>query len=496
MGFFSFQSRGGGGSRPTGWLWLGVFAAFHAVIGCAPARPVVSNAPASPLSEVDHLLEGEPRSPTVTETTALTVERAVSEALAASPELGQLRERIRAASEQVRQAEAAFYPRLVVSEDFSLTNNPVFAAMHIINQRRLLASTNFNDPGAQQDFATKLQGEMILFQGGSRWFDRRAAAGQERAARAELEAGRHQLVARVTEVYYQWLQAMAFIGVAESALESARVDLELGEARFRADVVLPGEVLRLKARKAEMEGNVVTARSGARKLRAALERLMARDIREEEIPTPSWATNVSLEASTDKPSQEFVNRALAARPEMQAVKAMIEAAADRVRAARGSFLPRVGASGLYQWNTEKWEDHPNSWLIGIQATWTLFEGGLSLARMREAEARLREAEARGKQVALDIALEVRQAALAVQEAAEKIKVMAERRAWAVQALEEVRRLYEREVVTVDALLQAQTAWNQAEVAYMASLFDGRIAQTYLKRSLGDFAEALTDNPIP
>jgi outer membrane protein TolC len=110
--------------------------------------------------------------------------------------------------------------------------------------------------------------------------------------------------------------------------------------------------------------------------------------------------------------------------------------------------------------------------------------------MREAEARLREMEARGKQVALDIALEVQQAALAVHEAAEKIRVISERRAYAEEALGEVRRHYERQVVTVDALLQAELAWSQAEVAYMASLFEGRIAQAYLRRSLGDFAETI------
>jgi outer membrane protein TolC len=428
----------------------------------------------------------------VAEATVLTLEKAIAEALDASPELEQMQQRVRAASEQVRQAEASFYPRLVATEDFSITTNPVLAAMHIINQRRLLPSTNFNDPGAQQDFATKLQGETILFQGGSRWFDRSAAVAQSRAARAELDAARNQLVARVTEVFYQWLQALAFISVAEVARDAARVDLELGEARLRAEAVLPSEVLRLKARRAEMEGNLVSARANARKLQAALERLIARSIEEGELPSPSLSAPESVESSAEGSQQGLVERALVNRPEMHAVKSIIDAAASRVRSARGSFLPRVGASGLYQWNTEKWQDNPNGWLLGIQATWPLFEGGLSVSRMREAEARLKEMEARGKQVALDIALEVRQAALAVHEAAEKIRVMAERRIWAGEALEEVRRLYDQQVVAVDALLQAEVAWNQAEVAYTASLFEGKIAQAYLRRSLGDFAEELAD----
>jgi len=44
---------------------------------------------------------------------------------------------------------------------------------------------------------------------------------------------------------------------------------------------------------------------------------------------------------------------------------------------------------------------------------------------------------------------------------------------------------------VDGLLQAETAWNQAEVAYTAALFEERIAQALLRASLGDFVESVS-----
>ncbi len=483
----------GKGMKRRSFGLLGALVSVCLICGCSASRPSGMETSTVSSSEGGYLPEDDvPSTPVIAEPTVLTLERAIREALDVSPELDQMQQRVKAASEQVRQAEASFYPRLVVTEDFSITNNPVFAAMHIINQRRLLPGTDFNDPGTQQDFATKLQGELVVFQGGAGWFDRRAAVAQKSAARAELESAQYQLVAKVTEVYYQWLQAVAFIGVAERALESARVDLELGESRLRAEVVLPSEVLRLKARRSEVEGNLVTARASARKLQAAMERLLARSLRPEEIPSPHLSLPESVEPPSGVSEQELVDRALGSRPEMDSVRSLIDAAAHRVRSARGALLPRVGASGLYQWNTEKWQDNPNSWLLGIQATWPLFEGGLSVSRIREAQARLKEVEARGKQVALDIALEVHQAALAVHEAAQKIKVMSQRRAWAGEALEEVRRHYDQQVVTVDALLQAEVAWNQAEVAYMASLFEGKIAQAYLRRSLGDFAQEVNE----
>ena len=57
-----------------------------------------------------------------------------------------------------------------------------------------------------------------------------------------------------------------------------------------------------------------------------------------------------------------------------------------------------------------------------------------------------------------------------------------------QGLKEFRHLYENEVITVDALLQAEVDWKRAEVSYTAALFDGKISQATLRKALGEFAE--------
>lgn len=421
----------------------------------------------------------------------LTAERAIEEALRASPELEQIRQRILAATEQVRQAESAFYPRFVVAEDFNITNNPVYALMNVINQKRFDTSINFNNPGTQQDFGTYLRGEMSLFEGGSHWYQRKAALSQRRSLGAELQTARNQLALKVTEVYYQWLQARCYIGVAEQALEAARVDEKLGEARLKAEAALPSELLRLKARRAEAQGNLVNAHSSASKLQAALERLLVRPIQPGEIPEPPVDAAAYLVAMPEKVEREYIEEALRKRPEMAAVQAMIEAAEARLKASQSGLLPRIGSNVWYGWNSETLRKLSDSWMLAVQATWPLFEGGVTAARIEEARSRLREVKARSEQVALDIALEVHQATLAVQEAAEKIRVAEERRLWAKKALDETRQIYAKQAATVDSLLQAEVSWNQAEVAYTAALYEGKIAQASLRSALGDFAQQLT-----
>lgn len=420
----------------------------------------------------------------------LTVDRAIQEALSASPELDQARSRVAAAGEQVKQAEAMFYPRIVLSQEYSTTDNPVYALMYIVNQRRFLPTIDFNDPGQQHNVVSAIQGEWALFEGGSRWFDRSAALNQRRAQSNEVLAMRNQLVARVTESYYQWLQALVFIEVADKMVEAAKLDERLGEARYKVDMALPSELLRLKARTAEVRGNAVTAKSSARRFQASLERLVARSIGPDELPRPEFAVDAPASPDTPEDADALVAKALSRRPEMASIRSLVLAAGDRVKSARGGLLPKISASARQQWDSESVSDGEASWMLGVQAVWPIFEGGMTWSRIAEARSRLHELQARGRQIALDIALEVHQAALAVAESEEKIKVADERRTWAQKALQEVRFVYEKQAATVDSLLQAEVAWNQAEVAYTAAVFEGRIARALLRKSLGDFAEWL------
>lgn len=429
--------------------------------------------------------------PPAAESGPLTLERAVEEALRASPELEQMRARMNAAGEQVRQAEAAFYPRLVVSEDYNVTNNPVYALMNIINQKRFNPWIDFNNPGTQQNFGTYFRGEWSLFEGGSRWAERKAAMAGRRSLNEELRAARNQMVARVIEVYYQWMQAMAYIGVAERALEAAKTDERLAEARVRAEAALPSDLMRLRARRAEMQGNLVSAQTSASRLQGALERLLGRPIKPAEIPVPQYEANGVKMEDPFQGHGENVRKALERRPEMQAVRALLEAAEERVKAARGGYLPRLGSNAWYGLDSERLGRFSDSWMVAVQASWPIFEGGLTAAKLEEARLRLKETAARGEQVALDIALEVQQAELAVAEAVAKTKVAEERRLWAEKALTEVRHIYSRQAATVDALLQAEVAWNQAEVSHTAARFECEIARASFRRALGDFADGLS-----
>jgi outer membrane protein len=415
----------------------------------------------------------------------LTVDRAISEALAASPQLDQMANRVAAAREQVKLAEAAFYPTLVLSNNYTRTDNPVYALMAIINQRRLTPSINFNDPGTQSNNSTQLQAQWSVFDGGRSYYSRQAAGSQELGAKAALAAERNQLVATVSQVYYQWLQARTFIAVAQQALNSARTNEQLAQVRVETQVALESDLLRLKAARAEAEGQLLSAESSASKLQAALERLLVRHIGAQEVPPTDLNPDQPGKAPADP--NAVVAQALAQRPEIEAVAAMIAAAANQVQAAKGVFLPTVLVQGQLEWDSEDLHDAESSWLVGVSAVWPLFEGGATHAKLRQARANLREMQARGKQMALDIALDVYQAALAAKEAQQRVEIARRQLDFTRQSHQDVRTQYQNQTATVEALLQSEVAWQRAEAGYAAAVYEARVAQAMLRRALGQFA---------
>jgi outer membrane protein TolC len=357
--------------------------------------------------------------------------------------------------------------------------------MAIINQRRLDPTTNFNDPGAQSNLSTQLQAQWSVFDGGRSYYNRQAAASQELGAKATLAAERNQLVATVSQVYYQWLQARTFIAVAQQALNSARTNEQLAEARVANQVSLQSDLLRLKAARAEAEGQLLSAQSSAGKLQAALERLLVRHIEAEEIPGTDLNLDQPQVASRDP--NALVAEALAQRPEIEAAAAMITAATNQVKTAKGAFLPSIVVHGQLQWDSEDLHDGQDSWLAGVSVPWPLFEGGATHARLRQARANLREMQARGKQIALDIALDVYQTALSAREAQQRVQIARQQLDFARQSHQDVQMQFQNQTATVEGLLQSEVAWQRAEAGYAAAAYDARVAQAMLRRALGQFA---------
>jgi outer membrane protein TolC len=96
-------------------------------------------------------------------------------------------------------------------------------------------------------------------------------------------------------------------------------------------------------------------------------------------------------------------------------------------------------------------------------------------------------QARGKQMALDIALDVYQAALSAKEAQQRVEIARRQLDFTRQSHQDVRSQFQNQAAPVEALLQAEVAWQRAEAGYAAAVYDAKVVQAMLRRALGQFA---------
>jgi outer membrane protein TolC len=173
--------------------------------------------------------------------------------------------------------------------------------------------------------------------------------------------------------------------------------------------------------------------------------------------------------------------ALRQRPENRQAKLQVEVAEAQERLAFRNFFPNLSAVAAY--GGQRSELAPN-WSVGLNLSWSIFDGGNLIGRYEESKANLEGARARLKASELDIVQNVEQAEISAEEAQERIQAAQA----AVASAEENFRLaqgrFDAGVGTILELTDAQLALTQAQNTESQALSDFRIALYRLDRALG------------
>jgi outer membrane protein len=228
----------------------------------------------------------------------------------------------------------------------------------------------------------------------------------------QIAKSRHDLDA-VREAYlYQVAAGFYGLLVAEEAFEIARTEVtrlqtHLDSVRMRLKLE---EVAKTALYRAEAElSKAITARTTASNLQRLAANGLARlvglggayQVRSPRLSAVDPVTLYDLE--------RLKQEALATRPELKSLEVQQQIAANRVEFARSAYWPTVSLSGQYTDGRMEPEDlyvTEESYSIGAQLTFTLFDGGLRKADIREARIQKRQAALARADLEKTIALEV------------------------------------------------------------------------------------------
>lgn len=412
----------------------------------------------------------------------LSLAEAVELARAHSARLAQLRALTGVAEAAHDGARAARRPQLDLSAGYTRQSDVPELTLSVPGLGTRTLFPNINDT-----WRTRAALSLPLWTGGR--LERRldAAARQRQAAGLDVEAGAHDLAFETTAAYWALVTARASERVLGEALASFEKHVADAKAREAVGLAARNEVLAVEVERDRAELQRLRARTSADVAEADLLRLVGLP------PETRLAPDEPVEAPPSAPVDEATVRAVAARPEIEALSARVDAADALARAQQGAGRPQVQATAAYDLArpnarvlplADEWN---GTWSVGLSVSWNAFDGGRTSAAVAQARAQaealrqqLRDAERR-------VRLEVTERALELRHAEAALHVAARARDSAAENARVAADRYREGVGSSSDLLDAETGLLRAGLEHTAAAAGVRTAQAALRRALGGAA---------
>jgi outer membrane protein len=312
-----------------------------------------------------------------------------------------------------------------------------------------------------------------------------AASLFSRIANLDVQRTRNDVVLQVKQAFYDVLRAQELVRVAEESLRNAEVRRKLAQAAVDAGVSPKLDVMRAEAAVAAAQQAVITARNALQLAKSAFNNVLGRRVDE---PVELLPVDEQVPESAD--FNQYLQEALAKRPEMVQANLGISLAEKQITAAKRDQLPTVVVRGQWDFNlkTSTFQPREYSFTAIAAVQFKIWDSGQTQGRVEQARADVEKAKITIENVREGIALEVRNAYLGLQEAREKVAVAEKGLQAATESLRVARLRYEAGVSNQLELSDAELAYTQAEQNLVNARYDLRVAWARLEKAMGRYAQ--------
>lgn len=337
-------------------------------------------------------------------------------------------------------------------------------------------TVNANQGGIKASFDIDIAGRLSRAESG--------ALKEAQAAEWDLDAARIALIHAVVTAYLEYRYADAAI---RSAAERKRINEELvriEHARAQAGLA-PAKALRdAETMLSETEKELSSLNKDAEVSRAQLAILTAATPQGFGLDFPATGKlPTALRVPSDLPAE-----VLALRPDLRAAWARVEAAGIDVERARLERFPKLTLTGAFGFASNALSGFLRkdalAWMLGLEASAPLFDGGRIEARVEQGQANLDGAIATYRQSVL-VALKDVEQTLAALNAADRLRTEASRiLGRALQTEREAEREYTAGRIGRGTLMKERIQRNLAESALLDSERSFAIAGAQVFQAFG------------
>lgn len=412
----------------------------------------------------------------------VTLEEALGTARKLQPQLRQARAATEQARAVVAEARAPLFPQALLSFGYQRATANFISRPGALPQSAGGGSASEATSWKTFDFFSGNAGVNQLL------WDFNQTTGRLHAAQSQAEAQREseravtiQVALLVRGAYFTARANKALVTVARETVRNLEKHLAQTQGFVTAGTAPEIDLALARANLATGRSQLIGAENGYLTAKAQLNQAVGWDLGLDYDVADVGQEPVEGE---DAPLEELEKVALEARPELAALQRQVEAQRLTVRSLEGAFGPTLAGSlsfspagsriGALSWNAA----------AGVTLSWPIFEGGLTRAQVRAAEAMVDQLSAQFDIERLQVRLDLEQARLAVRAA--KASLVAQQDA-VVNARERLRLAegrYEAGVGSGIELSDAQVALTTAEAQQVQA--DGQLAtaRSQLLHALG------------
>ncbi len=417
-------------------------------------------------------------------TLRLALDDALAKAVETSHRLAEARARESAAQAGVAVRESAERPTVTASAAYTRTNHVLpFSIPSPIGVPLLVY------PDVPNNYSTRLEMRWPIYTGGRTDALERAARAEAEAVGAERQAAQADLRLEVTRAYWALVTARASLDVLEQGVARSQAHVNDANQRFMAGLVPPNEVSSAAAQEARSRMLAIEARTQRDVTTAELARLIGVGSDQPLEPTADLGRAA---APADQPLDvgPLVESARSARYERRVLQQRVAAADAQREAAAAGRLPTLQFLGGVDYARPNPKIFPradvaqDSWDVGVGATWSLWDGGRTVAEVAQARAASLAASERLAEFDSQLGVEVRQRALELESAAAAVAAAMSGVTAAADARRVVDERYRAGVIAGVEVLDAEYALLQAQLDLTRAQAGVRLAEAQLTRALG------------
>jgi outer membrane protein TolC len=412
----------------------------------------------------------------------LTLEDALSRAAETSHRIAEARARESGAQAGVAVRESAERPTVTANAGYTRTNHVLpFSIPSPIGVPLLVY------PDVPNNYSTRLEMRWPIFTGGRTDALERAAQAEAEAVGAERQTAQADLRLEVARAYWALVAAKASVDVLEQGVARSQAHVNDANQRFMAGLVPPNEVSSATAQEARARMLAIDARSQRDVAMAGLSHLIGAS---PDQPIEAAADLTRTTAASNQPLPSLIESALATRQERRALQQRVTAADAQRDAAAAGRLPTIQFLGGLDYARPNPKIFPradvaqDSWDLGVGATWSLWDGGRTVAEVAQAKAASLAATERLAEFDSLLGVEVRQRTLELESAGAAVAAANSGVTAASDARRVVGERYRAGVIAGIDVLDAEYALLQAQLDLTHAQASVRLAEAQLARALG------------